>query len=311
MAKVRFLGPVFWLLLLACAARGQPPSVFAGRTEDPPEWLNALGTPQVSSSLAPGIQYQHLVLSSPRSVRLHVFRVDPLEPSVEIAAAITEDPDGDGPAEAVLTDPLTMAQRCGFWVAINANAFGLIEPLPPDQKPSWNEGEPVRICGWVTVDGKLRCPPEKDYASFWVDSDRRAHCAITPPPSAVKAAVSGFGLLVYEGRVVPPPEKAPELHPRTAVGVDAKGHVVLLVADGRQAGYSEGLTCRETAWVLWALGCKEALNLDGGGSTIAVARRANGDYAAVNQPSGRTALGFVKIRPIPVLLGVRPSSEGR
>ena len=60
--------------------------------------------------------------------------------------------------------------------------------------------------------------------------------------------------------------------PRTAVGVKADGTCVFYTVDGRQSGYSEGLSLTELARRLLSLGCVEAVNLDGGGSTIMGAR---------------------------------------
>ncbi len=54
--------------------------------------------------------------------------------------------------------------------------------------------------------------------------------------------------------------------PRTAVGYTADKHVIMIVADGRQTD-SEGLSLTELAQVFINLGCVEAMNLDGGGST--------------------------------------------
>ncbi|MBN2780637.1 MAG: phosphodiester glycosidase family protein [Candidatus Marinimicrobia bacterium] len=54
--------------------------------------------------------------------------------------------------------------------------------------------------------------------------------------------------------------------PRTAVGYTSDGHVILLVADGRQT-HSEGLSLPDMAALFLQLGCVAALNLDGGGST--------------------------------------------
>ena len=42
---------------------------------------------------------------------------------------------------------------------------------------------------------------------------------------------------------------------------------MLVVIDGRQPGYSVGMTLRETAALLRELGAQEGLNLDGGGSS--------------------------------------------
>jgi hypothetical protein len=60
-------------------------------------------------------------------------------------------------------------------------------------------------------------------------------------------------------------------NPRTMAGVTADGDVLLVTADGRQPGYSVGLSFPEEAAVMRALGARQALNLDGGGSTTMVA----------------------------------------
>lgn len=53
---------------------------------------------------------------------------------------------------------------------------------------------------------------------------------------------------------------------RTAVGYLPDGRVILLIADGRISA-SQGATTLEMAAIMKGLGCKGALNLDGGGST--------------------------------------------
>ncbi len=55
-------------------------------------------------------------------------------------------------------------------------------------------------------------------------------------------------------------------HPRTAIGYTADNKLIILVAEGRSESAS-GLTLIQEAQILKDLGCKEALNLDGGGST--------------------------------------------
>ncbi|MBP7510105.1 MAG: phosphodiester glycosidase family protein, partial [Prolixibacteraceae bacterium] len=55
-------------------------------------------------------------------------------------------------------------------------------------------------------------------------------------------------------------------NPRSAVGITANNHLILLAADGRTE-LADGMTCEETAIVMEQLGCPNALNLDGGGST--------------------------------------------
>lgn len=55
--------------------------------------------------------------------------------------------------------------------------------------------------------------------------------------------------------------------PRTAVGITADGSVIFYVIDGRQQDYSYGIKQKTLAERLKELGCVDALNLDGGGST--------------------------------------------
>lgn len=72
-----------------------------------------------------------------------------------------------------------------------------------------------------------------------------------------------------------------ERAPRTAIGALPDGRLVIVVNDGRQPGHSVGFTPRELADFMVGLGCIDALNLDGGGSTsLAV------DGMLGNRPSG-------------------------
>ncbi len=68
--------------------------------------------------------------------------------------------------------------------------------------------------------------------------------------------------------------------PRTAFGIDAQGRYIILVADGRQKFYSDGLTLTELAFTMQKLGAIDAMNLDGGGSTVMAVRG-----KVVNRPS--------------------------
>ena len=73
-------------------------------------------------------------------------------------------------------------------------------------------------------------------------------------------------------------------HPRTAVGIKADGSVVLLVVDGRQSKISNGAALADLADILGSVGCVDAINLDGGGSSTFVLKE--GDELCVkNSPS--------------------------
>jgi exopolysaccharide biosynthesis protein len=56
-------------------------------------------------------------------------------------------------------------------------------------------------------------------------------------------------------------------HPRTAMGYTQDGRLIVLVVQGRFPGLAEGVNLEQQAALLKDLGCWEALNLDGGGSS--------------------------------------------
>ncbi|NJD01785.1 MAG: phosphodiester glycosidase family protein, partial [Ruminiclostridium sp.] len=68
--------------------------------------------------------------------------------------------------------------------------------------------------------------------------------------------------------------------PRTAIGIKGDGTVVLIVVDGRQPGYSSGMTGKALGEFLTGYGVVDAAMLDGGASSEMIF---NG--AIVNKPS--------------------------
>ena len=88
-------------------------------------------------------------------------------------------------------------------------------------------------------------------------------------------------------------------NPRTAAGRRADGTVLLVVADGRNKE-AAGLTMRELQQVMAALGCRDAVNLDGGGSTTMVVRG-----AVVNHPSDNRRFDSAGERPVANVIIVR------
>ena len=68
--------------------------------------------------------------------------------------------------------------------------------------------------------------------------------------------------------------------PRTAIGWVDTNHYMLVVVDGRDEGYSRGVTMTELAGIMSDLGCRVAYNLDGGGSSAMY-----WDGRIINRPS--------------------------
>lgn len=106
-------------------------------------------------------------------------------------------------------------------------------------------------------------------------------------------AVGGRPVLLRDSSIVPQVDTegaagfATTRHPRTAAGIASDGTRLLLVTvDGRQKPRSDGMTLRELANLMLALGARDAINLDGGGSTTMVVKsRTTDKLTVVNTPS--------------------------
>ncbi|MCW3073949.1 MAG: hypothetical protein JWP69_1018 [Flaviaesturariibacter sp.] len=91
----------------------------------------------------------------------------------------------------------------------------------------------------------------------------------------VKTAIGGGPVLVQEGEIKVTNEEERmfagkainDKHPRTAMGYTADNKLIILVVEGRNSGIAGGATLTQEAQILKDLGCIEALNLDGGGSS--------------------------------------------
>lgn len=78
-------------------------------------------------------------------------------------------------------------------------------------------------------------------------------------------------------------------HPRTLVGITAQNHLLLVVVDGHNPRLSLGFSLRESAHLLQSLGCRQGLNLDGGGSSTMVIRGRVVNHPS--DPSGPRSIG--------------------
>jgi len=253
-----------------------------------------------------GVTYNLHLLKEPRPLRIHVVKIDLSSDKVEMAVGLALDPDGDGPAEAILLQPDAIAADAKLLLAVNANAFG---PMPNadgslPRNPIWRTDLPVTVAGLAAADGAVRSPSEKNYPAFWLDRSGHPHIGQPTMDEDVLLGCAGFSIIVKDGKA--PPARADEpKHPRTAIGYDREGrHVWLVVVDGRQEGFSEGMTTAELGDLMAGLGCWQALNLDGGGSTVLVQAREDRSYAVINDPS--TMRNWISVlRPVPVMIGVR------
>lgn len=91
----------------------------------------------------------------------------------------------------------------------------------------------------------------------------------------MKTAVGGGPVIVQNGVVKITNEEELKFagraindkHPRTCLGYTSDGYLIIMAIQGRFPGRAEGATLEQEAKLLIELGCTEALNLDGGGSS--------------------------------------------
>jgi len=91
--------------------------------------------------------------------------------------------------------------------------------------------------------------------------------------------ITGFSMIVLNGTVVVGP--GGEIAPRTAIGVDKSGRLLLFVADGIEAT-NVGLTTEQLAKWMQSLGAYHVLNLDGGGSSVMMYKERQVTYPHCN-----------------------------
>ena len=125
---------------------------------------------------------------------------------------------------------------------------------------------PIPHNGYVIVGPDERL--SKLYRAKHVDLDIKT----IPNWDNVKHIISGGPYLVKNGEVFVDmtEQKLGAIggkNPRTAIGYTQDGNFIMVAVDGRE-GASVGLTLKELSWFMKSIGCINAMNLDGGGSTV-------------------------------------------
>ena len=207
--------------------------------------------------------------------------------------------------EHTLETTTVLAARHEAVAAINGSFFNMRAPygsvnylrvddveLAPNAYDSYENGDggrSTRQTGAVATFGGGLYVLKADGLSRW-ERDIEAEDVVTTGP-----------VLLVDGEAEPVVKDRfnTNRHPRTAVGRRSDGTVLLVVADGRNSA-AAGLSMVELQQVMVALGCRDAINLDGGGSTTMVVRG-----AVVNHPSDNNRFDAAGERPVANAVVVR------
>ncbi len=137
----------------------------------------------------------------------------------------------------------------------------------------------------------------------------RVETTLTPDVPAIKESIGGNTLIVKDGAVYPFTNNISGKNPRSALGVSEDGNTLFFVAVQGRMTDCPGFTQTELAEYMISLGCYNAINLDGGGSTTMVtenkftgAQEVKNDITSLRQISN--AIGVIShLAPLDVAAG--------
>jgi hypothetical protein len=250
-----------------------------------------------------GVDYERMVLQSPRPVVAHVVRIDLREPGIDFVITPPE-PSPAGDLRSQTTSAFVARSR--VQLAVNASYFyPFRNEHPLDYEP--HPGDPVHVVGSMAARGVRFGQALPGEATLYISRDRML--SFGAPHGELWDAISGMGYVVERGA---PAQLVEDTftwvpYPRSLIGTDAAGRtLILVVIDGKQPGYSEGVTLPEAAELLLRLGVATAIQLDGGGSAT-LARRVGDGVEVVSMPANFKVPGWE--RSVAAHLGVRAAER--
>ena len=163
-------------------------------------------------------------------------------------------------------------------VAINASGF-------IDEEFKGNGG---RVVGSMVQNGVEYGNPSPDLKFFGFKDDNKLYIENynTQTIANYKWGIQFSPALIVDGEKYVQGTFGYGLQPRSAVGQTVNGEFLMLIIDGRQVGHSIGATVNDLAEIMLRHKAYQAMNLDGGSSSIM-----NYRGKTINRPSSKNSLG--------------------
>lgn len=156
----------------------------------------------------------------------------------------------------------SIGQRTDSLIAINGSAF--VDPK--------GHGSGGTLNGVMLLDGQAYGTAKNGYWKLvGMKNDNRMYISNyyqTNDVSNYKWGLEFFPALIVDGQNVVDGTFGMGLQPRTAIGQSRNGDCMMLIIDGRQPGYSVGCTVADCSKILERYGAFQAMNLDGGSSSV-------------------------------------------
>lgn len=254
----------------------------------------------LKQTLYEGVTYRRVVKYFPQPMIAHLIVIDTKARGIEFLVT-PPDSNSEKPLNARTTSQFL--KEFGLQIAVNGDKFS----------PWWSRsladyyphaGDPVAPNGFSASNGKV----------YWIGDieevgieptlyiSRRNTLSFNNQPNRVHSAISGDRMIVLKGEIVEDLDDQ-ELEPRTALGINRNGRFLyLVVVDGRQPFYSQGVTFLDLAELLIEQGAFMAMSLDGGGSSTLVIEGENGQPKVLNSPIDNYIPG--RERPVGNHLGI-------
>ncbi len=234
-------------------------------------WVSSGSKSPVDFELAQGVNYERFALDSGtgRSAIGHLVTIDLTNPCVVLHTSHVAE---DGTAKALKN--ITWAQRNSMLVSMNGSFFYPYKEFPTYWDVTPNEGDEVQVLGpTVSTLGHPKPTATKTTGtswqgiSVWIDGEYRPGMGADIPPSSIWG-ITGREQILTDGEISAEPS---EPYARSVIGIDpVSKQMWWLVVDGKQPGYSYGATLEASAKLLAERGAVDAVEMDGGGSSIMV-----------------------------------------
>lgn len=211
--------------------------------------LDTLDCDNGFTTLFSGITHKEVTFTSPRPIVANIVRVDLDNPSIDIVVT---------PECNLGMTTSNFLGAYGAEVAVNGGGFY------PGFDPT----------GLAAAEGVQYSDGPNDGAIFaFLDNSVRL---FGRGGQELWDAVDSMNVIVRGGDVdnaiagCGQPGYCVTLHPRTSIGLTGSNELILMVVDGRQTGYSEGVTLLELANMMLSCDADNAGSMDGGGSSTMV-----------------------------------------
>ncbi len=234
-------------------------------------------------NLAPGATEIEMVVNNAqgndRKV-VHIFEVDTKNENLEVMPGYygIDKLDPDNLALDGVTDKKEfwkaeqLTKTVAYYEGMGYNVVGAMNTAL-----AYDSDAPYGYMVWQGV--KLGGPEIHKGASTYLAIDREGNCELrsmsTPLDGSEYTAIpANFGWLVKDGVLqTKTVERTSSDASRSMIGIKADGTLVFCQVDGRNAPFSTGLSNYEMGEMMLAIGCVNAVNCDGGGSSTFVSKR--------------------------------------